>query len=73
MKKFGTIPRAPWPRWALLWGAPCVAVALGSIGTGLMVGERSATGTALVIVGAVGALFVFVLTMPRRTDSHEPG
>lgn len=73
MKKFGPIPRAPWPRWALLWGAPCAAVALGSIGTGLLIGARSATGTALVIVGAVGALFAFVLTMPRRTDSDGPG
>jgi tetrahydromethanopterin S-methyltransferase subunit F len=44
---------------------------LGAIGVGLMVGVRSAPGTALGI--AVGALFAFVLTMPRRTDSHEPG
>ncbi|MGW1616908.1 hypothetical protein ACWCQZ_47535 [Streptomyces sp. NPDC002285] len=73
MRKLGTVPRAPWRRWALLRGAPCAAVALGAVGVGLTVGVRSAAGTALVIIGAVGPLFTFVLTMPRRTNGHEPG
>ncbi|MFJ6438250.1 hypothetical protein [Streptomyces sp. NPDC091416] len=73
MTKIGTGDRAAWRRWALRRGAPCATVAVAVIGVGLTVGVRSATGTALVITGAVGALFAFVLTMPRPSREHETG
>lgn len=73
MKRFGAIPTTPWPRWALLRGGPCAAVALGVVGLALAVGVSSAVGTASVIVAAVGALFAFVLTMPRRSSDRGEG
>ncbi|MFF9076307.1 hypothetical protein ACF1A9_29045 [Streptomyces sp. NPDC014872] len=73
MKRFGAVPTAPWPRWALLRGGPCAAVALGVIGLALAMGVNSTLGTAFVIVAAVGALFTFVLTMPRRSSEREEG
>lgn len=73
MKRFGAVPTAPWPRWAVLRGGPCAAVALGVVGLALGVGVSSAVGTAFVIVAAVGALFAFVLTMPRRSSDHREG
>jgi lysylphosphatidylglycerol synthetase-like protein (DUF2156 family) len=73
MKRFGATPTDPWPCWAVLWGVPCAAVALGVVGLALAVGVSSAVGTAIVIVAAVGALFAFVLSMPRRSSGHGEG
>ncbi|MBV9024010.1 MAG: hypothetical protein JO362_09490 [Streptomycetaceae bacterium] len=71
MKRFGAVPSTPWTRWALLWGVPCAAIALGAVGVALTVGVRSADGTALVIVASIGALFAFTLTMPRRGRDQD--
>mgnify|MGYP006951120175 CR=1 FL=1 len=55
--------RHAWRRWALFFGLPCAALALGSV----WLFEPESVGAALGAAGAaVTALLVFTLTMPRR-------
>lgn len=59
---------SPWGRWALRWGAPSAAVALVSV----WVLEPGSVVGAIITAGvALGALLVFVGTMPRRQPPGE--
>ncbi|MFJ8752318.1 hypothetical protein ACIREO_23725 [Streptomyces sp. NPDC102441] len=68
-----TLNAGPWRRWALLWGVPCTVVALGTVWLAVAMGARSASATAVVIVVSLGALFAFVLSMPRRGSRRDEG
>ncbi|MER5988060.1 hypothetical protein [Streptomyces sp. NPDC001787] len=61
-----TLSAGPWRRWALFWGVPCAVVALGTVWLAVAMDVRSTPATAVVIVVSLGALFAFVLSMPRR-------
>ncbi|TGB15495.1 hypothetical protein [Streptomyces sp. MZ04] len=56
--------RRAWKRWAFFFGSPSAVVALSSVW--LFEPDSQAEAIAAAGVG-VAALFVFVLTMPRRT------
>ncbi|MFI1648122.1 hypothetical protein ACH4XT_14455 [Streptomyces avidinii] len=61
--------RREWARWALRWGMPSAAVALGSV----WVVQPDSGGGAIAVSGvALTALLVFVGTMPRRRSPVEP-
>lgn len=61
--------RHAWKRWALRFGLPSAVVALCSV----WLYEPDTQAGAIVAVGfAVVALFVFVLTMPRRRTVDRP-
>ncbi len=60
--------RHAWTRWALFFGLPCAALALGSV----WLFEPRSVGAALGAVGAaMVALLAFVLTMPRRKAAAD--
>ncbi|MEU0108379.1 hypothetical protein ABZ313_23880 [Streptomyces sp. NPDC006251] len=62
--------RSSWTLWALRYGLPCAAVALGSV----WLIEPSTPATTGVVIGlAIAALFVFCLTMPRHRGSRGDG
>ncbi|WEH37963.1 hypothetical protein PZB75_31680 (plasmid) [Streptomyces sp. AM 4-1-1] len=60
--------RSPWGRWSLRWGLPSAVVALVSV----WVLEPASLVGAIIAAGvALGALLVFVGTMPRRQPPTE--
>ncbi|MEU6406166.1 hypothetical protein [Streptomyces sp. NPDC046985] len=59
----GRMPSARWRRWALVFGLPSVAVALIAA---WLIRPHGTASTVLVVLIALGALGVFVATMPRR-------
>ncbi|MFZ3491662.1 hypothetical protein ACODT5_00215 [Streptomyces sp. 5.8] len=68
-----TLSAGPWRRWSLFWGAPCAVIALGTVWLAVATGVRSTAATAMVIVGALAALFTFVLSMPRHGNRRDEG
>ncbi|MFK0121572.1 hypothetical protein [Streptomyces sp. NPDC090994] len=59
---------SPWGRWTLRWGVPSAVVALVSV----WVLEPASLVGAIIAAGvALGALLVFVGTMPRRQPPAE--
>ncbi|WP_331729288.1 hypothetical protein OG592_43625 (plasmid) [Streptomyces avidinii] len=61
--------RRAWARWALRWGVPSAAIALGSV----WVVQPDSGVSAIAVAGvALTALLVFVGTMPRRRPPVEP-
>ncbi|MFI6688466.1 hypothetical protein [Streptomyces sp. NPDC050485] len=59
---------SPWVRWALTWGVPSAAVALGSV---WVLEPDSGVGAIAAAGAALTALLVFVGTMPRRRVPGE--
>lgn len=64
------LARARWRRWALLFGLPSAAVALIAA---WLIRPHGLASTVAVVVIALGALAVFVATMPRRAGRTDAG
>jgi hypothetical protein len=61
--------RRGWAHWALRWGLPSAAVALGSV---WVVEPDSGVGAIVVAGVSLTALLVFAGTMPRRRPPAQP-